>query len=172
VSPPLRIPRAYWFFQPVRPAQPPRFAAADGIRTPIDAFVLARLREKGLAFNPDADRRTLLRRASLDLTGLPPAPQEMEEFLSDTAENAWEKTIDRLLASPAYGERWGRHWLDVAGYADSDGGTSDSPRPHAWKYRDYVIITSSALSTRTSPSTASSSSNWPATSWCRRRGPT
>ncbi len=132
--------RAYWFFQPIRPVEPPRFGAADRVRTPVDAFVLARLREKGLSFNPDADRRTLLRRASLDLTGLPPTPKEMEDFLSDPSENAYERAIDRLLASPAYGERWGRHWLDVAGYADSEGdGTSDTPRPHAWKYRDYVI---------------------------------
>jgi hypothetical protein len=132
--------RAYWFFQPVRAVEPPRFAAADRVRTPIDAFVLAGLREKGLSFNPDADRRTLLRRASLDLTGLPPTPKEMEDFLSDKSQNAYERALDRLLASPAYGERWGRHWLDVAGYADSDGdGTADTPRPHAWKYRDYVI---------------------------------
>jgi len=132
--------RAYWFYQPIRRVEPPKFTDADRVRTPIDAFVLAKLREKGLAFNPDAAPLTLLRRASLDLTGLPPTQQEIDQFLSDKSDNAYERMIDRLLASPHYGERWGRHWLDVAGYADSDGdGTSDTPRPYAWKYRDYVI---------------------------------
>ena len=132
--------RAYWFFQPIRRLDPPKFADADRVRTPIDAFVVARLRAKGLSFNPDADRRTLLRRASLDLTGLPPTPKEIDDFLTDESEQAYEKLIDRLLASPHYGERGARHWLDVAGYADSDGdGTSDTPRPFAWRYRDYVI---------------------------------
>jgi mono/diheme cytochrome c family protein len=132
--------RAYWCFQPIRRAEPPKFAAADRVRTPIDAFVLAKPRAKGLSFNPDADKRTLLRRASLDLIGLPPTQAEMNQFLSDKSDNAYERVIDRLLASPHYGERWGRHWLDVAGYADSDGdGTKDTPRPYAWKYRDYVI---------------------------------
>ncbi|HTU21485.1 MAG TPA: PSD1 and planctomycete cytochrome C domain-containing protein [Gemmataceae bacterium] len=132
--------RAYWFYQPIRRVEPPKFTTADRVRTSIDAFVLAKLREKGLAFNPDADKQTLLRRASLDLTGLPPTRQEIDQFLSDKSEKAYERLIDRLLASPHYGERWGRHWLDVAGYADSDGdGTNDTPRPYAWKYRDYVI---------------------------------
>jgi hypothetical protein len=132
--------RAYWLYQPVRRPEPPAFSAADRVRTPIDAFVLAKLREKGLAFNSDADRLTLLRRATLDLTGLPPTLDEVTAFLSDTSPDAYEKLIDRLLASPHYGERWGRHWLDVAGYADSEGdGTADTPRPFAWKYRDYVI---------------------------------
>jgi hypothetical protein len=132
--------RAFWFFQPLRRPEPPRFSAADRVRTPVDAFVLARLREKGLSFNPDAEPLTLLRRASLDLTGLPPTPDEVTAFLADTSPDAYERLLDRLLASPQYGERWGRHWLDVAGYADSDGdGTSDTPRPYAWKYRDYVI---------------------------------
>src|SRR6185437_3214601 len=132
--------RAYWCFQPIRHVEPPKFSAADRVRTAIDAFVLAKLREKGLSFNPDADRRTLLRRASLDLTGLPPTQSEIDQFLSDKSANAYEQMIDRLLASPHYGERWGRHWLDVAGYADSEGdGTKDTPRPYAWKYRDYVI---------------------------------
>ncbi|HKI37284.1 MAG TPA: PSD1 and planctomycete cytochrome C domain-containing protein [Gemmataceae bacterium] len=132
--------RAYWFFQPVRRPDPPKFGTTDRVRTPIDAFVLAKLRDKRLSFNPDADRLALIRRASLDLTGLPPARKEIDEFLSDKSEQAYEGMIDRLLASPHYGERWGRHWLDVAGYADSDGdGTNDTPRPHSWKYRDYVI---------------------------------
>jgi hypothetical protein len=131
--------RAYWFFQPVRRPVPPRFTAGDRVRTPIDAFFLSKLREKGLSFNPDADLLTLLRRASFDLIGLPPSPEEVERFLADRSERAYEKLIDRLLASPAYGERWGRHWLDVAGYADSDGGLRDMTRPDAWHYRDYVI---------------------------------
>ncbi|MDR3633681.1 MAG: PSD1 and planctomycete cytochrome C domain-containing protein [Isosphaeraceae bacterium] len=132
--------RAYWFFEPLRRPQPPTFAPGDRVRTPIDAFVLARLRERGLAFNPDADRATLLRRASLDLTGLPPTIAEVDAFLKDTSADAYERAVDRLLDSPRYGERWGRHWLDVAGYADSDGdGVTDTPRPHAWRYRDYVV---------------------------------
>jgi hypothetical protein len=131
--------RAYWLFQPLRrPAVPP-FAAGDRVRTPIDAFVLVKLREKGLSFNPDAGRLTLLRRASLDLLGLLPGADDVERFLSDRSPDAYERMVDRLLASPAYGERWGRHWLDVAGYADSDGGAADRPRPDAWRYRDYVI---------------------------------
>ncbi len=136
------VERAYWFFQPVRRPVPPKPAVADRarVRTPIDAFVLRRLREKGLGFAPDADRSTLIRRASLDLTGLPPTPEETDAFLKDNSAGAYEALIDRLLASPHYGERWGRHWLDVAGYADSEGnGSDDSPRPYAYKYRDYVI---------------------------------
>jgi hypothetical protein len=132
--------RAYWCFQPILPVEPPSFSVADRVRTPVDAFVLAKLREKGLDFNPEADKRTLLRRASLDLTGLPPTQREIDQFLSDKSSDAYERLIDRLLTSPHYGERWARHWLDVAGYADSDGdGTNDTPRPYAWKYRDYVI---------------------------------
>ncbi|MFN3652711.1 MAG: PSD1 and planctomycete cytochrome C domain-containing protein [Armatimonadota bacterium] len=132
--------RAYWFFQPVRRPTPPAFKPADRVRTPIDAFVLQRLRAKGLSFAPDADRRTLIRRATLDLTGLAPTPAEVDAFVGDARPDAYERLIDRLLASPQYGERWGRHWLDVAGYADSEGdGSADSPRPYAYKYRDYVI---------------------------------
>jgi cytochrome c553 len=131
--------RAYWFFQPLRRPRPPAIVS-DRVRTPIDAFVLAKLLERGLSFNPDADRGTLLRRASLDLLGLPPTPEETRRFLEDDSPLAYEKLIDRLLASPAYGERWARHWLDPAGYADSEGdGSADTPRPHAWKYRDYVV---------------------------------
>ncbi|MBN9122192.1 MAG: PSD1 domain-containing protein [Planctomycetes bacterium] len=133
--------RAYWFYQPLqRPAVPVVSNPNAPIRNPIDAFVLAKLREKGLGFNPEADRATLIRRATLDLTGLPPTAKEIEQFLADRAPDAYEKLIDRLLASPAYGERWGRHWLDAAGYADSDGdGATDTVRPFAWRYRDYVV---------------------------------
>ncbi|MGE0610512.1 MAG: PSD1 and planctomycete cytochrome C domain-containing protein, partial [Pirellulales bacterium] len=145
--------REFWSFQPVPSIEPPRLAdtvaaeaelagqpGADLVRTPIDSFVLARLREQGARFSPDADRLTLIRRASFDLTGLPPTTAEIEAFLADTSDNAYEQLLDRLLASPHYGERWGRHWLDVAGYADSEGnGSDDTPRPYLYKYRDYVI---------------------------------
>ncbi len=138
--------RAWWSFRPVaRPAVPradgqtPN-AAPSRVRNPIDAFVLAKLRERQLDFAPDADQRTLIRRVTLDLTGLLPTPPEVDAFLADQGANAYEKVVDRLLASSAYGERWARHWLDVVGYADSNGFMEvDSPRPHAWRYRDYVI---------------------------------
>ena len=132
--------RAYWFYQPLMRPSTPLFKSTDRIRTPIDAFVLLKLRQKNLGFNSDADRATLIRRATFDLTGLPPSQKEIDEFLSDKSSNAYEKLLDRLLASPAYGERWGRHWLDAAGYSDSDGdGSVDTVRPYAWRYRDYVI---------------------------------
>jgi hypothetical protein len=132
--------RAYWFFQPLRRLEPAKFAPTDRVRTPIDAFVLTKLREKKLSFQEDADRLTLIRRASLDLLGLPPTQRDIEAFLADKSPDAFEKVLDRLLASPHYGERWARHWLDVAGYADSAGdGVTDTLRPYAWKYRDYVI---------------------------------
>ena len=128
----------HWSFQrPKRPAVPAVKDAA-WVRNPIDPFVLARLERQGVKPSPEADRNTLLRRLSLDLTGLPPTPQETEAFLTDTSPNAYEKVVDRLLASPHYGERWGRHWLDLARYADSDGYTIDAPR-QIWKYRDWVI---------------------------------
>ena len=132
--------RAYWFYQPLKRPIPLKFQPADRVRTPIDSFVLVKLREKEFGFNPDADRDTLIRRAAFDLTGLPPTQKEIDEFLTDKSEDAYEKLLDRFLASPAYGERWGRHWLDSAGYADSDGdGSTDTVRPYAWRYRDYVI---------------------------------
>lgn len=132
--------RSFWSFQPIHRPQVPAFAAADRVRTPIDAFLLARLREAGLSsFSDDADRRALIHRASFDLIGLPPTAAEVERFVGDTAPDAYEKLIDRLLASPQYGERWARHWLDVAGYADSEGAAGDPIRPDAWKYRDYVV---------------------------------
>ncbi|MBI2807554.1 MAG: PSD1 domain-containing protein [Planctomycetes bacterium] len=132
--------RAYWFYQPLKRVTPATFGPKDRIRTPIDAFVLTKLREKKLAFQADADRLTLIRRASLDLLGLPPSQKEIDDFLADNASDAYEKLLDRFLASPHYGERWARHWLDVVGYADSAGdGVADTPRPNAWRYRDYVI---------------------------------
>ncbi len=133
--------RSFWSFQPIPAEIPiPPVSEADRARTPIDAFLLARLREQNLPFSPDADKRTLLIRASLDLVGLPPSREELAAFLADNSPDAYERAVDRLLDSPHYGERWGRFWLDVAGYADSEGYTSeDRPRPYIYKYRDYVI---------------------------------
>ncbi len=129
--------RQWWSFQvPVKPRIPVVKGAA---RTAIDAFVLARLEEKGWTWQAEADRRTLLRRATFDLTGLPPTSAETWAFLEDKTARAYENLIDRLLASDNYGEHWGRHWLDVAGYSDSRGDAADSEREVSWKYRDYVI---------------------------------
>ncbi len=128
----------HWAFQPPKKMPPPVVHNAAWVRNPIDAFILARLEAAKLAPSPEADRTTLLRRVSLDLTGLPPSPQEVAEFLADKRPDAYERVVDRLLASPHYGERWGRNWLDVARYADSDGYTIDAPRD-IWMYRDWVI---------------------------------
>jgi len=131
--------RKFWSFQPVRDVQPPAAKVQAWARTPIDRFILAKLVEKGLLPVRDADKRVLIRRATFDLTGLPPTPDEVEAFLKDAAPNAFEKVVDRLLASQQYGERWGRHWLDVVRYADTCGDNSDFPVPSAYKYRNYVI---------------------------------
>ncbi len=129
--------RNYWAFKlPVQAAVP---SVSANPRNPIDRFLEKTRQEKGLKAAPRADRLTLLRRAYLDLIGLPPSPSETAEFLSDNSQGAWERLIDKLLASPHYGERWGRHWLDVARYADSDGFEQDFDRPNAWRYRDYVV---------------------------------
>jgi cytochrome c553 len=131
--------RDFWAFRPPQPVKVPA-STSPRIRNPIDAFILQKLEAKGLTFSPEAERAALMRRACFDLTGLPPEPDELTAFLADTAPDAYEKLIDRLLASPRYGERWGRYWLDLAGYADSEGRREqDLPRPHAWRYRDYVI---------------------------------
>ncbi|HEY2841459.1 MAG TPA: PSD1 and planctomycete cytochrome C domain-containing protein [Pirellulales bacterium] len=132
--------RDYWAFRPpvARPA--PQVKHQARVRTPVDAFLLQKLEAKGLAFNPDATKAVLLRRLCFDLHGLPPTPEQLDEFLADERPDAYERLVDRLLASPRYGERWARHWLDVAGYADSDGYlAADRERPEAWRYRDYVI---------------------------------
>jgi Protein of unknown function (DUF1549)/Protein of unknown function (DUF1553)/Planctomycete cytochrome C len=132
--------RDFWAFQPPHQAPVPAVRAADRVRNPIDAFVLQKLEAKGLTLSPEADRATLIRRVTFDLIGLPPDPEEVRVFLADTRPDAYERLIDRLLASPRSGERWGRRWLDLAGYADSEGKREqDLPRPHAWRYRDYVI---------------------------------
>jgi hypothetical protein len=117
----------------------PAVRDAARVRSPIDAFLLAKLEKVGLGFSPPADKRTLLRRVTFDLTGLPPTPAEVDAFLADNSEDAYARVVDRLLASPAYGERWAQHWLDVARYSDTDGFESDRERPHTWRYRDYVI---------------------------------
>lgn len=131
--------KAHWAFQPVtRPAVPP--SRSQRVRNEVDAFLSVQLAARGLDFAADADRRGLIRRLFLDLTGLPPTPEEIEVFLADTSPDAYERLVDRLLESPAYGERWARHWLDITGYADSAGqAEADSLRPYAWHYRDYVI---------------------------------
>jgi hypothetical protein len=131
--------RSFWAFQAVKKSPVPAVKNQQWVKTPIDSFVLAKLEEAGLQPNPPADRLTLLRRATIDMTGLPPTQEEIQQFLSDKSPNAWEKVVDRLLASPAYGERWARHWLDVARYADSNGFKADETRPNIWRYRDYVI---------------------------------
>ncbi len=135
--------RQFWSFQPPKASPAPKVRHADRVRNPIDAFILQKLEQAGAALSPEADRLTLIRRASFDLTGLPPDPEQVQAFLADNRSDAYEQLVDRLLASPQYGEKWGRRWLDVAGYADSDGGklSADIPRPNAWRYRDYVIRT-------------------------------
>jgi uncharacterized protein DUF1553/uncharacterized protein DUF1549/cytochrome c len=132
-------PGAPWWRDPVRRPLLPEVKAAEWIRSPVDAFVLARLEARGLSPAPPAGRRELLRRAYFDLLGLPPDPREVDRFLADESPDAWERLIDRLLASPRYGERWGRHWLDLVRYAETSGYERDGPKPNAWRYRDYVI---------------------------------
>jgi hypothetical protein len=130
----------WWSFKPiVRPTVPEIRNSKSEIRNPVDAFVIAKQRELGLSMSPEADRRTLIRRLTYDLTGLPPTPDEVDEFVNNPDPLAYERLVDRLLASPQYGERWGRHWLDVARYADTCGYDKDKLRPNAWPYRDYVI---------------------------------
>lgn len=133
----------WWSLEPLQRPQVPQFTGrvTDGkfVRNPIDAFVLAKLIEKGLSPSPEAERRTMIRRLSFDLTGMPPTPQEIDGFIKDPDPRAYELLVDRLLDSPRYGERWARHWLDVVHYGDTHGYDKDQPRPNAWPYRDYVI---------------------------------
>jgi cytochrome c553 len=133
----------HWAWQPVKKLTPPKVSQEDWIANPIDAFVLAKLEEKNMKPSAPADRRTLIRRATFDLIGLPPSPEEVKAFVEDTSKDAYEKLIDRLLKSPHYGERWGRYWLDVARYSDTKGEAArrrETPVfPYAWTYRDYVI---------------------------------
>ncbi len=134
-----KVDTRHWSFQPIRRPADPKVKSADWVRNPIDRFVAAKLEYMKIAPSPEADRRTLIRRLSLDLLGLPPTPAEIREFLDDARPDAYDLLVDRLLTSPHFGERWGRHWLDLARYADSDGYEKDSPRPFAWRYRNWVI---------------------------------
>jgi hypothetical protein len=134
------VERNFWAFRPIVRVESPTVKATDKVRTPVDAFVLAALEVKGLSFSPEADRPTLIRRVAFDLTGLPPSSEDVAAFVTDTSPLAYEHVVERLLASPSYGERWARHWMDAAGYADSDGGSSrDDERKYAYKYRDWLI---------------------------------
>ena len=135
--------RDHWSFKPIQNPPVPELQDTNWIKTPVDAFILAKLQESGLKPNPMADKRTLIRRATFDLIGLPPTQQEINDFLADDSPDAFAKVVDRLLASPHYGERWGRYWLDTARYADTKGNEKknqeDAHYPYAWAYRDYVI---------------------------------
>ena len=130
---------AHWAFQPLQKVEVPELSESTWPTTPIDRFILATLEENGLKPAGAATREQLIRRVTFDLVGMPPTPYEIDAFVNDSSSNAYEKVIDRLLASPLYGERWGRHWLDLARFAESDGFEHDAVRPHAWRYRDYVV---------------------------------
>ena len=131
---------AHWAYQPITRPGVPNVQSVDAVANPIDAFLLAKLEERGLAFSPRAKKHTLLRRVYLDLHGLLPTPEAVQSFGHGSQDDAWSGVVDQLLSSHRYGERWARHWLDVAGYADSEGyNDADEERPHAWRYRDYVI---------------------------------
>jgi len=132
-------PARHWAFQPIKPVRPPDVRHTKWVRNPIDRFILSRLEQKNIMPNGPAQRRQLIRRVTLDLLGLPPEPQEVEAFLADRSANAYEKLVDRLLANPHYGERWARHWLDAARFAESDGFEQDTDRPNAFWYRDFTI---------------------------------
>ena len=129
----------HWSFQPIAKSALPSVKNQEWIRTNLDRYILARMEAANAKPAPHADRRTLIRRATYDLTGLPPSAAEVEAFEKDPSPKAWENVVDRLLASPHYGEHWGRHWLDVVRYADTAGENSDHPLPHAWRYRNWVI---------------------------------
>src|SRR5262249_8309989 len=128
-----------WSLRPlIRPPVPP-VRETRWVRNVVDSFILARLESEGLSPSPEADRRSLIRRVTFDLTGLPPSSEEVRAFIDDPRPDAYERLVDRLLGSPHYGERWGRHWLDVVHYADTHGYDKDKRRDNAWPYRDYVI---------------------------------
>ena len=131
--------KQHWAYRPVGRQQIPKVRRTDWVRNPIDAFILARLDEQGLTPMPAATKVTLLRRAYFDLTGLPPSPEEVDAFLRDKSSRAFGKVVDRLLDSPHYGEKWGRHWLDLVRYAETNSYERDGAKPHVWRYRDYVI---------------------------------
>ena len=132
--------RQFWSFQPPKRSSLPKIKGMNRVRNPVDIFLLSQLEKKGLSFSPEADRLTLMRRIYFNLVGLPPTPEEVERFLKNDSPKAYEQLVDQLLESTFYGERWARYWLDAVGYADSEGGvSSDTIRPHAFRYRDYVI---------------------------------
>jgi hypothetical protein len=131
--------RRHWAFQPIRRPGVPETTRRDWVRNPVDAFVLSRLEARGLGPNPPATRQQLIRRVAHDLTGLPPTPAEVARFVNDPAPDAYEQMIERYLASPRHGERWGRHWLDLVRFAETNSYERDNPKPSAWRYRDYVI---------------------------------
>jgi hypothetical protein len=135
----LESERQFWSFRPVQRPEVPAVSNPAWRRNPVDAFLLKAMEQKNLKPSPMADKRTLVRRAYLDLWGLPPTPAQVNEFLNDTRPDAWSQLVDRLLASPHYGERWGRHWLDLVRYADSGGFEYDRDRADAWRYRDWVV---------------------------------
>jgi hypothetical protein len=129
----------HWAFKPLRPPTPPAVARVEWVRNPIDRFILARLEREGLTPSAEAERAVLIRRVTFDLLGLPPTPEELQAFVEDRRPDAYERLVERLLASPQYGERWGRHWLDLVRFTESQGFEYDKLRPNAWHYRDYVI---------------------------------
>ena len=129
----------FWSFRPLKPIAPPEVQRKGWIKSELDRFILAKLESEGIEPAPTADRATLLRRATFDLTGLPPTEAELDDFVNDGLPDAFARVVDRLLSSPRYGERWGRHWLDLARFADSTGADEDHRYPHAWRYRDYVV---------------------------------
>src|ERR1700722_5933074 len=134
--------RRYWAFQPRKTVTPPAFTNPVDqawVKTPVDAFILAGLQKAGLKPASQADKVTLIRRVTYDLLGLPPTPEEIDAFVNDRSPKAWEHLVDRLLDSPRYGEQWGRHWLDVVRFAESDGYEYDTHRPDAYRFRDYVV---------------------------------
>ncbi|MFM7593036.1 MAG: DUF1549 domain-containing protein, partial [Isosphaeraceae bacterium] len=131
--------KEHWAFQQVQRTKPPQVQEKAFVRNPIDAFILNGLEQIKFKHAPQADKISLLRRVTFDLTGLPPTARQAEEFLNDNSADAYEKLVDRLLASPGYGVRWAQHWLDLAHYADSNGFELDADRPDAWRYRDWVI---------------------------------
>ena len=129
----------WWAYRPLERPAAPDVERKDWVKSPIDAFILAKLEQKGLGPSPPAQKVALIRRVYYDLTGLPPTPEEIDAFLADPSPDAYEELVDRLLESPRYGEKWGRHWLDLVRFAETHGYERDSPKPHAWRYRDYVI---------------------------------
>jgi mono/diheme cytochrome c family protein len=131
--------KRHWSFQKLVRPPVPHVKATARVRNPIDSFILAQLESRGLKPNPTATRAELIRRVSYDLTGLPPTPEEAAAFVADKSPNAYEKLVDRLLASPHYGEKWARHWLDLVRYAETNSYERDNPKPYIYKYRDYVI---------------------------------